>query len=77
MKCRVSIYTLQTDLNLSPFTLVEKEEGINSLSGIKLHDKYELPTADNLYLASGKRWGRKWVYLYEKQSDRLWAEINY
>ena len=75
--CRISVYKLQTDLDLSPFELVDKKDGINSLCGKKMLEKNELPTADNLYLASGKRWGTKWIYLYEKQSDRLWSELIY
>ena len=74
---RISIYRLRGNINLERFRRVENEEGINSISGKYLLSKGELPTAENLRVATGQKWGRTWTYVYEIDTRRLWAELNY
>ncbi|MFT7032871.1 MAG: hypothetical protein ACJA2S_001372 [Cyclobacteriaceae bacterium] len=37
----------------------------------------ERPNSNRLLLASGEKWGRKWTYLFDPNSDRLWASLNF
>ena len=76
LNTRISIYDLRGTINLQDFKIVKATE-TNYLRGIKLLSEDERPQQTNLYLASGERWGTKWTYVVDKNSNRLWAELNY
>ena len=73
---RVSVYQLNDEINMDNFKYVDKNIE-KLLQGSKLLKAEELPTGENIYLASGSRWGTNWTMIVDKESNRLWAELTY
>ncbi len=74
---RISIYDLNSNIDLSKFELSEFKPESSLLNGMALLDKSERPNNPKMYLASGEKWGNKWAYLVDNNSRRLWAELSY
>lgn len=74
---RISVYDLKGEIILSKFVKSNDSSTITNLKGIGLLTESERPKGNNFYLASGEKWGRKWTYIFDPQSQRLWAELNY
>ena len=69
---RTSIYFLKEPLKTDNFVTVD----YFTLAGNELLNLEEKPNKD-LLLTQGKRWNRKWTYLLEPKSSRLWVEIEF
>lgn len=76
-KVRISVYELQKSINLSGFKIVDKDLALNSLSGKFLLHEDDLPISDKLRMVTGAKWGRTWIFLYEKETMKLWTELSY
>lgn len=68
---RTSIYFLREPLNTEQFSQTNSFE----LVGEDLLKEDEKPNT-NLLLAKGERWNRKWAYLLDTKSSRLWVELE-
>lgn len=77
---RISIYQLKIDvnqyINKYNFKLVQFKSN-SEFIGFGMLNPNELPVNDKLYIAKGEKWGRKWQYLIEKETKRIWAELSY
>lgn len=69
---RTSLYFLKEPLKTDNFTVIDSF----TLAGSDLLTENEKPSSD-LLLAEGERWNRKWTYLLEPKSNRLWVEIEF
>ena len=69
---RTSIYFLKESLNTEQFSQTNSFE----LVGEDLLKEDEKPNI-NLLLAKGERWDRKWTYLLDAKSNRLWVELAF
>ena len=69
---RTSIYFLKEPLNTEQFSQTNSFE----LVGEDLFKEGEKPNI-NLLLAKGERWDRKWTYLPDAKSNRLWVELAF
>ncbi len=74
---RISVYELHDSLDRERFINVDRVDAMNHLFGNHLLMGKELPLNQSLQMATGKRWGRAWTYLYEAHTGRLWAELKY
>ena len=73
---RISVYDLQGAIDMNGFEKIEaSSEAL--LKGMRLLSSEERPGKNELYLASGERWGTKWTYALDRETNRLWAELNY
>jgi hypothetical protein len=77
---RISVYQLQTNvdqyINRQPFRPVQVKSDIK-LAGFELLKPNEQPGNGEWIYAGGEKWGRTWLYVVEKETGRLWAEIQY
>ena len=71
-RVRTSIYFLKEPLKTDNFVTVDSF----TLAGNELLNLEEKPNKD-LLLTQGNRWNRKWTYLLEPKSNRLWVEIEF
>lgn len=76
LNTRISVYDLKEPMDLEKFNLVHASFS-DHLLGSDLLQEEELPKESKLYLLSGNRWGTKWTYAIDQESNRLWAELNY
>lgn len=76
LNTRISIYDLKKDIDLKHFKKVNTSFQDYLLDQQLLTD-LELPKGSEIYLASGERWGTKWTYAVDRESNRLWAELRY
>ncbi|MCG8307339.1 MAG: hypothetical protein MI975_08100 [Cytophagales bacterium] len=74
---RISIYDLNTSIDLNKFELLSSASPNDLLQGLDLLGELERPTGADIYLASGEKWGTKWTYAVDTAHRRLWAELNY
>ncbi len=74
---RISVYDLHDLIDISSFELLTNAAPVELLKGGHLLTDAERPSGANLYLASGEKWGRKWTYVVDATSRRLWAEVVY
>ena len=74
---RISVYELNSNIDLSKFELSELKPQSSYLNGMVLLDESERPNKTKMYLASGEKWGNKWTYVVDNNSQRLWAELKY
>ena len=74
---RISVYKLNSDIDLSKFELSEFTSQTKYLNGISLLDETERPNKTQIHLASGEKWGNQWTYVVDNDSRRLWAELKY
>ena len=78
LNLRVSVYDLEEALDLSRFSPVTNQSIGEMIQGSTLLNAAEVPSAnDALLYATGQKWGRDWTYLFDGQSNRLWAELRY
>jgi len=77
LKTRISVYDLNSYIDLSDFELFTYSSQAELLHGIGLLEATECPSNSLIYLASGEHWGTKWTYLIDRKSQRLWAELTY
>ncbi len=73
---RISIYDLKKDIDLERFLPID-DAVENYLKASELLAVNEQPKNENLHIATGEKWGRKWTYLIDQESNRLWVELNY
>lgn len=71
-RVRTSIYLLKEPLKTDNFVTIDSF----TLAGNELLNLEEKPN-NELLLTQGKRWNRKWTYLLEPKSSRLWVEIEF
>jgi hypothetical protein len=76
-KVRISVHELQKSINLGGFIIVDKDKGLNSLSGKFLLSEDDLPDSDKLRIATGENWGHTWTYVFEKETMKLLVELSY
>jgi len=76
LNTRISVYDLKEKISLNDFEKIQTGYQV-VLKGDQLLNDHELPTGNNIYHASGKRWGTEWTYLVDPRSNRLWAELDY
>jgi hypothetical protein len=78
-KVRLSIYSFKGLVYFDRYLSKYKFEPVNSkeLTFPIALSAEEKPVEAKLYAVSGKRWGREWRYIVEKECYRLWAEIKY
>jgi hypothetical protein len=69
---RTTVYLLQEPIQASLFV----KNNTPILKGENLLQENEKPQ-DKLLSAEGERWGRKWTYIIEPSSNRLWAELSF
>lgn len=69
---RTTVYLLQEPMQTSLFV----KNNTPILKGKNLLQENEKPQ-DKLLSAEGERWGRKWTYIIEPSSNRLWAELSF
>ena len=75
---RVSVYDLEEEMDLSQFSPTLDQPIGELIKGYSMLNSVEIPSTSNaLFYASGQKWGRDWTFLYDKKSDRLWAELRY
>lgn len=76
LNTRISVYNLKGNFDLEQFELVHvpKED---FLVGTNLLSEDEQPNESSIYLVSGEKYGTKWTYAIDRESKRLWAELNY
>ena len=75
---RISVYSLRANYQrFGRFECINKEDALHLLSGLYLLDEEELPVSNNLLIARGESTNGKWVYLYEKESKRLWCSMDF
>ncbi len=74
---RISVYELNSYIDLSKFELSKITSQTMFLYGMSLLDETERPNKRQMYLASGKKWGNKWTYVVDNDSRRFWAELKY
>lgn len=72
---RISVYDVEGAIDLKKFELVEADEA--KLRGINMLGEGERPHNEQIYIASGKRFGTEWTYVYDSDTKRLWAELSY
>lgn len=76
LKIRISIYDLEEQMDLNAFKPVDPSTE-TSIYGAQLLNDHESIKGDQIYIASGERWGTKWTYVFDQVSKRLWAELKY
>ncbi len=76
-KTRISILELDSLILSDRFTQVSTHELKEHLLGYELLNPKELPHSENVHVAHGLRWGKKWSYVYDSESRRLWASLVY
>lgn len=76
-KTRISIYELDSEMDLSKFELSQLTSETEFLHGMSLLDETERPSRKSMYIASGDKWGTKWTYLVDNDVRRLWTELKY
>lgn len=69
---RTSIYLLKEPLKTENFVTVDSF----TLVGDEMLNLAEKPNSESLLL-QGERWGKKWTYLLEPKSNRLWVELEF
>lgn len=74
---RISVYKLNTTIDLRKFKLSRDSSSDQLLHGFDLLSELEQPDQAELYLARGEKWGREWTYVVDTKSQRLWAELKY
>lgn len=74
---RISIYKLKAQINLSTFEFTKCSSQKDLLHGISLLDESERPNNPWIYVASGRKWGAKWTYAVDNDSQTLWTELDY
>ena len=72
---RISIYRLLKPINTAKFRTVDLHEALSVLQGKELLNEAETPNSENLLVAAGEKYGRKWVYLFDSSSSTLWAVL--
>lgn len=78
LNLRIAVYDLVESLNLSSFSSISDQPIGKLVQGSELLGAGEVPPTSNLLIyASGEKWGRDWTFLYDKEKDRLWAELRY
>lgn len=75
-KTRISVYDLKDLVNLDRFELSSSTAVLEELSVADLLAQAELPQEQNLYVASGEKWGKKWTYVVDTNAQRLWAILS-
>ena len=71
-RVRTSIYLLKEPMKTDNFVTIDSFK----LAGNELLNLEEKPN-NELLLTQGKLWNRKWTYLLEPKSSRLWVEIEF
>ena len=74
---RISVYDLNSSINLNKFELSNTSSESGLLQGFDLLGESERPSETDVYVASGEKWGTKWTYVVKAKSRRLWAELKY
>ncbi len=74
---RISVYQLKSTMDLSKFRTFEISSETIQLQGRELLAENERPKSQELYVATGEKWGHQWTYVVDKANQRLWAELNY
>ncbi len=74
---RISIYSLKSGIDLSYFEPLELSTNSNVLNGLELLEESERPNTEQLYKATGEKWGTKWTYVLDQEAQKLWAELTY
>lgn len=74
---RISVYNLNSTIELGEFEQVNISSVPEVLQGFSLLGEAEQPSEKELYIASGSKWGTNWTYVVDVKSNRLWAELKY
>lgn len=74
---RISVYTLNSIIDLNKFELSSTSSVAETLQGFDLLSESERPNEVDIYVASGRKWGTEWMYVVDAKSSKLWAELKY
>lgn len=78
LNLRISVYDLEESLDLSRFAPISNQMLGALVHGLDLLNSAEIPSANRvLFYAAGQKWGRDWTFIYDQNTDRLWAELRY
>ena len=77
---RIAIYRLK--IELQAYLLGRNFRTVHSATdlgfqGFRMLTTDELPSGETFYFAEGSKWGNAWRYLVEKETGRLWAELDF
>ncbi|MGB3589969.1 MAG: hypothetical protein WBA23_25705 [Tunicatimonas sp.] len=77
LETRISVYQLNSFVDLNKFELSGTSSVAGLLQGYNLLGESERPDGTDVYVASGETWGTEWTYVADAKSKRLWTELTY